>query len=385
MLFGVVIVDLIGFGIVMPVLPFYAKEFGASATVLGMLLMCHAAAQFVFAPFWGRLSDRIGRRPVLLMTIAGTAFSLLALGLATSLPWVFAARVLGGAFAANVSVASAYVADVTAEEERTRWMGMLGASFGIGFLLGPAIGGALAPFGYHVPLLVAAGLAALNWLHAAASLQEPPRHAAAEETTRTRAALLRDPLVRRLCTANLVFSVAVAQLEAVFAFFMIDRFGYDAQHVAAILVGMALLMGGVQGGGMKALARRYSERGLAITGASALAVAFAALPEMPTVAWLLAPLALSALARAVVQPSLLSMTSLAASRSERGAVMGAFQASASLARVVGPLAAGLLYDQIQAAPFWFASALLVATALLARTLPRRMAADDALAAAPVAH
>jgi predicted MFS family arabinose efflux permease len=144
-------------------------------------------------------------------------------------------------------------------------------------------------------LLAAAGLAALNWLHAAVSLQEPPRHAASEEATRSRAALLRDPLVRRLCTANLVFSIAVAQLEAVFAFYMIDRFGYDAQHVAAILVGMALLMGGVQGGGMKALARRYSERGLAIAGASALAVAFAALPAMPSVAWLLAPLALSAL------------------------------------------------------------------------------------------
>jgi MFS family permease len=379
-----VIVDLIGFGIVMPVLPFYAREFGASATLLGLMLMCHAAAQFVFAPLWGRLSDRIGRRPVLLMTIAGTALSLLALGLASSLAWIFAARALSGAFAANISVASAYVADVTAEEDRTRWMGMLGASFGIGFLLGPAIGGALAPFGYHVPLLAAAGLAALNWIHAAVSLQEPPRHAATEEATRSRAALLRDPLVRRLCTANLVFSIAVAQLEAVFAFFMIDRFGYDAQHVAAILVGMALLMGGVQGGGMKALARRYSERGLAIAGALALAVALAALPEMPSVAWLLAPLALSALGRAVLQPSLLSMTSLAASRSERGAVMGAFQASASLARVVGPVAAGLLYDRSQAAPFWFASVLLVATALLARTLPRRAAADGAFPAASAA-
>jgi len=222
-------------------------------------------------------------------------------------------------------------------------------------------------------------------MHALASLQEPPRHAPTEEATRTRAALLRDPLLRRLCTANLVFSVAVAQLETVFAFFMIDRFGYDAQHVAAILVGMALLMGGVQGGGMKALARRYSERGLAIAGASALAVAFAALPEMPSLVWLLVPLALSALGRAILQPSLLSMTSLAASRSERGAVMGAFQASASLARVVGPVAAGVLYDRSQAAPFWFASVLLVATALLARTLPRRAVADDALAAAPVAR
>jgi len=371
-----VIVDLIGFGIVMPVLPFYAKEFGASASVLGWLLGCHAAAQFVFAPLWGRLSDRIGRRPVLLMTIAGTALSLLALGLATSLPWIFAARVLGGAFAANISVASAYIADVTAEEERTRWMGMLGASFGIGFLLGPAIGGALAPLGYYVPLLVAAGLATLNWLHALASLQEPPRHAEAEQATRTRAALLRDPLVRRLCTANLVFSAAVTQLETVFAFFMIDRFGYDAQHVAAILVGMALLMGGVQGGGMKALAARFPERSLVIAGCLTLALAFAALPEMHTVVWLAAPLALSALGRAVVQPSLLSMTSQAASPRERGAVMGAFQASASLARVGGPLAAGFLYDRSQPAPFWFASALLVATAVLALALPRRAGPDE---------
>ncbi len=375
------IVDLIGFGIVMPVLPFYAKEFGASATVLGALLMCHAAAQFVFAPLWGRLSDRIGRRPVLLMTIAGTALSLLALGLATSLPWIFAARVLGGVFAANISVASAYIADVTAEEERTRWMGMLGASFGVGFLLGPAIGGGLAPFGYHVPLLVAAALATGNWLHAMVSLQEPPRHAATEQATRTRGALLRDPLVRRLCTANLVFSIAVAQLETVFAFFMIDRFGYDAQHVAVILVGMALLMGGVQGGGMKALAARFPERSLVIAGSLTLAASMALLPEMPTVAWLVAPLALSALGRAVLQPSLLSMTSLAATPSERGAVMGAFQASASLARVIGPLVAGALYDRLQPAPFWFASALLIATAALALALPRRAVAGDAFAPA----
>ena len=160
-----------------------------------------------------------------------------------------------------------------------------------------------------------------------------------------------------------------------------DRFGYDAQHVAGILVGMALLMGAVQGGGMKALAARFSERGLAVSGAAALALSFALLPEMPRVAWLLAPLALSALGRAILQPSLLSMTSLAAAREERGAVMGAFQASASLARVVGPVAAGLLYDWSRPAPFWFASALLAATALLAQALPSRVAAADALAAA----
>ena len=137
-LFAVVIVDLVGFGVVMPVLPFWALEFGADAGSFGLLASSYAAAQFVFAPLWGRLSDRVGRRPVLLGTIAGTALAMLAVGLAPSLAWLFAARILAGAFAANVSVASAYIADVTPPEERTRWMGMLGASFGIGFVLGPA-------------------------------------------------------------------------------------------------------------------------------------------------------------------------------------------------------------------------------------------------------
>ena len=135
-LFSVVVVDLIGFGIVVPVLPFYVDEFGASATVLGLLVASYAAMQFVFAPVWGRVSDRIGRRPVMLATIAGSSGALVVLGLAPSLGWLFAARVLGGVFGANISVASAYIADVTDEAERTRWMGMLGACFAIGFVVG---------------------------------------------------------------------------------------------------------------------------------------------------------------------------------------------------------------------------------------------------------
>jgi DHA1 family tetracycline resistance protein-like MFS transporter len=253
-------------------------------------------------------------------------------------------------------------------------MGLLGASFGVGFLLGPAIGGALAPFGYAVPLLFAAGLATAKWTHAWWSLQEPPGQAHGDgEASRGRIAPLRDPLVRRLCAANGVFSVAVAQLETVFAFFMMDRFGYDAQHVAGILVGMALVMGGVQGGAMRVLAARFGERALAIAGSALLAACFAVLPAFHRVAWLLVPLALSAIGRAVVQPSLLSMTSLAATPAQRGAVMGAFQSAASLARVVGPLAAGVLYDVSQPAPFWLASALLVATALLGARLPGSVA------------
>ncbi|MEN8185375.1 MAG: MFS transporter [Myxococcota bacterium] len=372
-LFGVVILDLVGFGIVMPILPFYAREFGADATRLGFLLMVYAAAQFVCAPLWGRLSDRIGRRPVMLLTVAGTSLSLLAMGLADSLEWLFLARILGGCFAANVGVASAYIADVTGEDERTRWMGMLGASFGVGFVLGPAIGGILAPYGYAVPMLVAAGLAALNFGQAVFSLREPPRHARADGQGAEvrRLTVLRDPLIRWLCLSNLLFSVAVTQLETVFAFFMMDRFSYDAREVALILVGMAVVMGGIQGGGMKALSERFAERTLVIAGTGLLAGAFLALPASPSVGVLLAPLGVAAVGRAIVQPSLMSLVSVAAEPERRGIAMGTFQSAASLARVVGPVAAGWLYDREDAAPFWLAGGLLLAVALLARALPTR--------------
>jgi MFS family permease len=370
-LFSVVIIDLIGFGIMIPVLPFYAKEFGASGTTLGLLFAAFAAAQFLCARAWGRLSDRIGRRRVMLFTIAGTTLALLGLGFARSLVWLFAARVLGGAFAANIGVASAYIADVTNQQDRTRWMGMLGACFAIGFVLGPAIGGVLSPFGYQLPMFVAAGLSAANWIHALISLPDPPlrAHSASDEILPVSG--LREPLLRRLCIANFVFSVAVTQLETMFAFFMADRFGYGAGAVAGLLIAMAVLMGGIQGGAMKRLAARWSERSLAIAGSALLAVGFLGLPVAGSVAALLVPLAVCAVGRAILQPSLMSMASFVAGAQTRGAAMGTFQASASLARVVGPLAAGWLFDRAQAAPFVFAAALLASVAFQARGLPAR--------------
>jgi DHA1 family tetracycline resistance protein-like MFS transporter len=365
-----VIVDLVGFGIVMPTLPYWAREFGASGATLGLLITGYAAAQFVFAPIWGRLSDRIGRRPVLLATVAGTALALFGLAVAPSLAWLFAARVLAGAFAANVGVASAYIADVTPPEERTRWMGLLGASFGIGFVLGPAIGGALAPFGYQVPLFAAAGLAAANLVHAVVALREPPGRIAAAVDGAARAGALKNPLVRQLCIANFAFSIGVTQLETIFGLFMIDRFHYGLREFAWILAGMAVLMGGIQGGGMKALSARFGERALVVGGSAILALGFATVPPAPTVGALLLPLALCALGRALLQPSLMSLVSIAAGADQRGSVMGAFQASASLARVVGPIVAGVLYDWSLGAPFFLAAALSAFVAFAGRSLPQ---------------
>jgi MFS family permease len=308
---------------------------------------------------------------VLLFTIAGTAASLAWLALAPTLPWMFAARAAAGVFAANLSVASAYITDVTSEEERTRWMGLLGAAFGIGFTIGPALGGALAPFGLSVPLLAAAGLAGANGIYAWWVLPEPAGRSAAPGPSPAggRLAMLRDPGLRRLCALYFVFSVAVTQLESMFPLFMNARFGYDATQVAVILVAMAVVMGGIQGGGMRALSARFREPRLVGGGALALGAAFLATAAAPTVALLLLPLAVAAAGRAVAQPSLMSLASFAAPPEQRGAAMGTFQSSASLARVAGPLLAGVLYDLAPTWPFVFAGLLAIGVGAVGLRLP----------------
>ncbi len=374
-LFSIVVIDLIGFGVVIPILPYLAESFGASATVLGVLLTCYSGMQVLFAPVWGRISDRVGRRPVMLITIAGTSLALLALGLAPSLLWLLVARLFGGLFSANISVATAYVGDLTQGPERTRWMGLIGAAFGIGFILGPAIGGFLAPYGYHVPMLVAAGLAAVNFAYGLVTLREPADHHAGE-----RPAPLQLPppgTVRRLCASSFVFTFGVSQLETVFAFFMIDAFSYQAREVAYILVMMALIMAAVQGGAIRRLAMRFGERRLILAGCALLAVSLAAVPWMPTVTLLLLPLAVASVGRALVYPSLLGLVSVAARPEERGLVMGAFQSSASLARVFGPLSAGVLYDFYFASPFLLAGGLMIPVfALASRLSPRAKRKTD---------
>ncbi|MCG8462072.1 MAG: MFS transporter [Holophagales bacterium] len=360
-LFAIVIVDLVGFGVVIPILPFYAESFGASATVLGLLLTCYAAMQFFFAPVWGRWSDRVGRRPVMLLTIAGTAVALLVMGLASSLAWLFAARLLGGLFGANISVASAYITDVTSEEERTRFMGFLGASFGLGFILGPAIGGLLAPYGYNVPMFFAAGLAAVNFLVALRYLREPERSPVTTAPMPGPEQLRRLPggRVLVLCVAYFIFVFGVSQLETVFAFFMLDRFGWDAHQVAFILVFMGVITAGIQGGAIRPLAKALVEKRLLILGSLLLAPSLAVVPACHGIVILLVPLALSSVGRGLVHPALLSLVSSAAGAHERGQVMGTFQSSASLARMAGPLVAGLLYDSRLAYPFWLAGVLML--------------------------
>jgi DHA1 family tetracycline resistance protein-like MFS transporter len=365
-LFSVIVVDLIGFGIVVPILPFWSERFGANGLLLGLLVASHAAMQFLFAPRWGRLSDRIGRRPVMLITIAGTALSLLFLGLADSLAQIFLARLLSGIFGSNISVATAYLTDVTEEADRTRWMGMIGASFAVGFTLGPPIGGLLSRAGHGVPMLVAAGMAALNFIWAAVQLREPTRRSERPVANLTgRLDVLRDPVLGRICIVYFLFSMAVTQLETTFAFLMSHRFGYDALGVGFIMLAMAIVIGAIQGGGMKRLAARYHERRLILVGLSLMTVAFFSVPLPYSIGLLMVPLAVAAVGRGISQPPMMSLVSLGADEGSRGIVMGVFQSCASAARVVGPLIAGALYDQDQAFPYWLAALLTAIAALTA--------------------
>jgi len=368
-LFSIVVIDVIGFGIIIPVLPFYADEFGASGLVLGILFTSHAAMQALFAPLWGRLADRIGRRPVMLCTIAGTSGALLLLGLADSLVQLFAARILSGIFAANISVATAYIADVTDDDERTRWMGMVGACFGVGFVIGPAVGGPLALLGYGVPMLAAAGLAAANFVYAIFVLKEPEMHRATAQEVAVKMDVLAAPDIRNLCITYFLFTFAVTQLETIFAYFMMSRFDYGVIGVTVILIVMAFVMIGIQGGGIRPLVARYGEKTLLVVGIALMASSFAFVPWAPVVGLLMVPLVGSAIGRAISQPSMMGLASFQANATNRGAVMGTFQSSASMARVLGPLAAGALYDQSVAAPFLLASALLVAALATTMALP----------------
>src|SRR3990167_3392392 len=229
-IFLVIFIDLVGFGMVIPILPYYAKSFGASATILGILMMSYSVMQFLFAPFWGQISDRVGRRPILLMSILGIGLSMILVGFAQSLLWLFVGRILAGIFGANISTAAAYIADVTTPEERAKGMGLIGAAFGLGFLFGPALGGLLSHWGYGTAAYVAAGLSFGNFIFAYLKLEEPPLAAEVRQKHRNHfnknfyLQTLSNPKTGLVVLMFFLVTFGFAQLETTFALFLLSRF-----------------------------------------------------------------------------------------------------------------------------------------------------------------
>ena len=371
-IFLIIFFDLMCFGIVIPILPYYSKDFGASAFELGLLMASFSVAQFLFSPLWGTLSDRFGRRPILLSTIFGGSLAMLAMGFATSLPLLFLGRILAGIFGANISTASAYIADVTDEKNRAKGMGIIGAGFGLGFIFGPAIGGLLSPHGYRVPILAASALSLFNLFFAYIVLCEPKLSQKARNANRRKLSwnlareAFQNPLTAVPLTLFFFCTLAFTQLEVAFGLFVLDRFHYDARHAGALLAVMGVVMVAVQGGAIGRLSKKFGERKLVLIGIASMtvallgaAVSFSAVIFACFLAWI-------AFGNGLVNPSLSSLVSKGAPENIRGGMMGIYQSMGSLARIIGPPISGFLFDHFgSASPIYAASVVMALTVIYA--------------------
>jgi len=414
-LFFIIFLDLLGFGILIPVIPLYAKFFGANEFVGSLLIATYSAFQFIGAPILGRLSDERGRRPILLISISGSVIAWTLFGLAgelggaigalNGLVVLFFARALAGAMGGNIATANAYMADITPAEDRARGLGILGAAFGLGFVFGPAIAGvvssdpalelfrsilpAAVPVSeYTMPSFTAAALSAANLGVAFAVLPEPRRHTktAATATGRLRRLYeaITSPDIGSLVLSFFLASFAFSAFESQFIFLTNDQLGYGTAENAVLLTYVGVLIAVVQGGLIGPLTDRFGEYRLAITGAAIQVLSLAAVPF--AIDWAFVPsigpvdaggVALAAVStplafgNALTNVSLNAMVSLNASADTQGGAFGLTQSAGSLARTVGPALAGLLYVTVAYwSPFVVAGLLFVPVIVVLGVLTR---------------
>jgi MFS transporter, DHA1 family, tetracycline resistance protein len=376
-LFVIVLIDLLGFGMVIPVMPLYAQKLGASPAWTGLLFTGYSAMQFVFAPVWGRLSDRIGRRPVLLCSIAMTSVAFAAYGLAQSFAVLLASRLFAGAATANIAIAQAYVADVTPPEGRARGMGLIGAAFGLGFVLGPAIGGILSHHSLAAPGLAAAGLAAANGMAAFLVLAEPERHTSSASSRGRVAALVEEmsrPGIRPLLVCYFLAVTAFSAMESTYAFLAKDRYGVSEEHVSYVFAYIGVLVTLVQGALVGPLSRRLGEKRLLITGVALQALALALLPFATGLTGLLVATAPLAVGSGFTQPALTALISRQSRAEEQGGSLGIGQSTAAMARIVGPVSATRVFELSPAYPYLGGAALMAIAGLVGftiRSVPRQ--------------
>lgn len=346
-LFLTVFIDLIGFGIVIPILPLYAEHFHASPVAIGWLTGIYSGMQIIFTPILGKLSDRLGRRPVLFVSIVGTAIGFALMGLARGLPMLFAARILAGITGGNIAIPQAYIADVTAPEKRSRAMGMIGAAFGLGFTFGPLIGGVMSRISYSAPFFFSAGLAVMNaglvylilpesrpredrtQVYEAAGIAEVFRHGRAVMFT-------------IVLGAYFFLIMGFSIMTTLFALFTERKFGYDAQANGYLFGFVGIVSVVVQGGLIGRLIKTFGEVALAQAGMVLTTVSLALLPMSTNLTFLLFVCAGLAAGSGCASPPLSGLASQMVEASWQGRALGVLQSAGSSARLLGPLLGGWL-------------------------------------------
>jgi len=356
-IFTTVFIDLVGFGIVIPVLPFYAEgtAFNATPRTVGLLFASYSIMQLIFSPILGGLSDKHGRRPVLLLSIIGTGIGFLILGLARTILMLFIGRILDGITGGNISTAQAYIADITTKENRAKGMGLIGAAFGLGFIFGPAIGGILSRWGIHVPFFFAATLCFANAVLLYFTLPEtvtadhPAKNlAAGGRSLRHIANSLKQPRLAFVLIIYFLFIVAFSIMTTSFSLYTMFRFGYDAQHTGYLFAYVGLIAVIIQGGLIGRLVKRFGELPLVMFGAFCFAISLFAVPFVGPAAGGLAGLLIGggvfSMGNSLATPALTSLASKSVEAGEQGVVLGVTQSTASLARAVGPFLAAVLIN-----------------------------------------
>lgn len=370
LLFFALFIDLLGFGILIPLLPFYAESLGANAFVVSLLMAVYSLAQFLFAPLFGRLSDKYGRRPIIMIGLFGTGVSFVLFGLANTLFLLFLSRILGGILtAATLPTAQAYVADITSEQERAKRFGQLGAAFGLGFIFGPAIGGLLSVYGYGVPAFFAAGLAFLNLFGAFLWLPETyaPTNTVKKKYLIIDVKGMWDSITHEHIGSLIIISSFIAlgfsQLQGMYALFAEHRFGLGAKEVGMVLFVVGTVSVFVQGFLVGRIVKFFGEIKTIILGTAILGVSYTLIGLSSTTLFLYIVTAINTVGFAIANPSLTALISEKCKKDEQGTMLGLAQSWGALARVLGPPFAGLLYGFSIALPF-YSGAIFMACAMI---------------------
>ena len=372
-----IFIDFTGFGLVIPLLPFWAEHLGANAVGVGLILTVYALAQFIFTPVLGSLSDRYGRRPIIIASLSIEALSFALSALANTLPFLLLARFIGGLGASNIGSAQAVVSDVTPAKDRARGMGIIGAAIGLGFVVGPALGGLLAPLGPALPFWVAMGVAIANMLLVFFFLPETRNRQASTQAGESREGnafvllagwrqALRNATVARLVIINLLFTIAFTAMEAIFPLFTQHVFGWTAMQNGYVFTYVGFVIVIMQGGLVGQLVKRFGERSLLIAGLIMLGIGLALLSFSTQLALLLIALGILSAGDGMVSPTISALLSFASPSGAQGETLGFAQGIAGMGRVIGPLLAGTIYAVGgPSMPFLLGAGLVLLAALLA--------------------